>query len=261
MFSTNPNHLQFSLTQETFSLLEAIELHKDDWIKVAEHVNNSHHDGERVRNHDDCIMAFLRLPIEDPYVEAAIQTERCRNEAAPFATTGLRGQLPLSSSAGIGCIHAPSCPTVNPVLSTLAFLARAVNMDVAAEGAVAATHALGEIIRQRADKGGAASMDTSADKGGAAAAAAAAPSGGGGGDGAKPKSFISHEELKQISKTILDSAGVKARVCLGQGSFPTANALLNPPSPLPLLLPLPIPPIGRCWPWPKSARCAALPRR
>jgi hypothetical protein len=34
---------------------------KDDWNKVAEHVGS--------RTQDECILHFLRLPIEDPYLE------------------------------------------------------------------------------------------------------------------------------------------------------------------------------------------------
>lgn len=42
-------------------LLEGLELYKDDWNKVCEHVGS--------RTQDECILHFLRLPIEDPYLE------------------------------------------------------------------------------------------------------------------------------------------------------------------------------------------------
>lgn len=42
-------------------LLEAMEMYKDDWNKVSEHVGS--------RTQDECILHFLRLPIEDPYLE------------------------------------------------------------------------------------------------------------------------------------------------------------------------------------------------
>ena len=42
-------------------LLEGLELHKDDWNKVCEHVGS--------RTQDECILHFLRLPIEDPYLD------------------------------------------------------------------------------------------------------------------------------------------------------------------------------------------------
>lgn len=42
-------------------VLKGLELYKDDWNKVAEHVGS--------RTQDECILHFLRLPIEDPYLE------------------------------------------------------------------------------------------------------------------------------------------------------------------------------------------------
>ena len=36
-------------------------MYKDDWNKVCEHVGS--------RMQDECILHFLRLPIEDPYLE------------------------------------------------------------------------------------------------------------------------------------------------------------------------------------------------
>ncbi|XP_016896413.1 SWI/SNF complex subunit SMARCC1b [Cynoglossus semilaevis] len=47
--------------QETLLLLEALEVYRDDWNKVSEHVGS--------RTQDECILHFLRLPIEDPYLE------------------------------------------------------------------------------------------------------------------------------------------------------------------------------------------------
>ncbi len=44
-------------------LLEGLEMYKDDWNKVAEHVGS--------RTQDQCILHFLQLPIEDPYVDDA----------------------------------------------------------------------------------------------------------------------------------------------------------------------------------------------
>ena len=36
-------------------------MYKDDWNKVSEHVGS--------RTQDECILHFLRLPIEDPFME------------------------------------------------------------------------------------------------------------------------------------------------------------------------------------------------
>uniref|UniRef100_A0A915JD80 SWI/SNF complex subunit SMARCC2 n=1 Tax=Romanomermis culicivorax TaxID=13658 RepID=A0A915JD80_ROMCU len=48
--------------QETLLLFEALEMYKDDWNKIADHVGT--------RTHDECILRFLQLPIEDPYLES-----------------------------------------------------------------------------------------------------------------------------------------------------------------------------------------------
>jgi SWI/SNF related-matrix-associated actin-dependent regulator of chromatin subfamily C len=48
---------------ETLRLLEALELYRDDWNKVCEHVGT--------RTQDECIMHFIQLPIEDPYLSDA----------------------------------------------------------------------------------------------------------------------------------------------------------------------------------------------
>lgn len=47
--------------QETLMLLEGLEMFKDDWNKVADHVGS--------RTQDECILRFLQLPIQDPYLD------------------------------------------------------------------------------------------------------------------------------------------------------------------------------------------------
>lgn len=73
--------------QETLALLEGIDMYRDDWIKVAEHVNECVHDSESVRSHDDCIAAFLRLPIEDPYLDPDNAVGAHEQEDYPFSDT------------------------------------------------------------------------------------------------------------------------------------------------------------------------------
>uniref|UniRef100_A0A672HI14 SWI/SNF related, matrix associated, actin dependent regulator of chromatin, subfamily c, member 1b n=1 Tax=Salarias fasciatus TaxID=181472 RepID=A0A672HI14_SALFA len=85
---------------------------KDDWNKVSEHVGS--------RTQDECILHFLRLPIEDPYLE--------------------------DSSASLGPLAyqpVPFSQSENPVMSTVAFLASVVDPRVASAAAKAA---LGELI-------------------------------------------------------------------------------------------------------------------
>uniref|UniRef100_A0A672KNP4 SWI/SNF complex subunit SMARCC1-like n=1 Tax=Sinocyclocheilus grahami TaxID=75366 RepID=A0A672KNP4_SINGR len=93
--------------QETLLLLEALEMYKDDWNKVSEHVGS--------RTQDDCILHFLRLPIEDPYLE---------NSEASMGPLAYQ-PVPFSQSG-------------NPVMSTVAFLASVVDPRVASAAARAA---------------------------------------------------------------------------------------------------------------------------
>uniref|UniRef100_A0A673LAC4 SWI/SNF complex subunit SMARCC1-like n=1 Tax=Sinocyclocheilus rhinocerous TaxID=307959 RepID=A0A673LAC4_9TELE len=86
---------------------QALEMYKDDWNKVSEHVGS--------RTQDDCILHFLRLPIEDPYLE---------NSEASMGPLAYQ-PVPFSQSG-------------NPVMSTVAFLASVVDPRVASAAAKAA---------------------------------------------------------------------------------------------------------------------------
>ncbi|XP_041095179.1 SWI/SNF complex subunit SMARCC2, partial [Polyodon spathula] len=101
--------------QETLLLLEALEMYKDDWNKVSEHVGS--------RTQDECILNFLRLPIEDPYLEDSDAS------LGPLAFQ----PVPFSQSG-------------NPVMSTVAFLASVVDPRVAS---AAAKSALEEFSRMK----------------------------------------------------------------------------------------------------------------
>uniref|UniRef100_A0A671SW45 SWI/SNF complex subunit SMARCC1-like n=1 Tax=Sinocyclocheilus anshuiensis TaxID=1608454 RepID=A0A671SW45_9TELE len=92
---------------------QALEMYKDDWNKVSEHVGS--------RTQDDCILHFLRLPIEDPYLE---------NSEASMGPLAYQ-PVPFSQSG-------------NPVMSTVAFLASVVDPRVASAAAKAA---LGKIMQ------------------------------------------------------------------------------------------------------------------
>ncbi|XP_034441432.1 SWI/SNF complex subunit SMARCC2 isoform X2 [Hippoglossus hippoglossus] len=101
--------------QETLLLLEGLEMYKDDWNKVSEHVGS--------RTQDECILHFLRLPIEDPYLEDSPST------LGPLAFQ----PVPFSQAG-------------NPVMSTVAFLASVVDPRVAS---AAAKSALEEFSRMK----------------------------------------------------------------------------------------------------------------
>ncbi|XP_056294000.1 SWI/SNF complex subunit SMARCC2 [Pseudoliparis swirei] len=101
--------------QETLLLLEGLEMYKDDWNKVSEHVAS--------RTQDECILHFLRLPIEDPYLEAN------SSSLGPLAFQ----PVPFSQAG-------------NPVMSTVAFLASVVDPRIAS---AAAKSALEEFSRMK----------------------------------------------------------------------------------------------------------------
>ncbi|CAF1101739.1 unnamed protein product [Adineta steineri] len=95
------------LDQEILLLLEGLEMYKDDWNKVCEHVGT--------RTQDECILKFLQLPIEDPYLEG--------------------------NGSALGPLSYPTIPfsqSGNPVMSTVAFLASVVDPRVASAAAKAA---------------------------------------------------------------------------------------------------------------------------
>ncbi|XP_041867430.1 SWI/SNF complex subunit SMARCC1-like [Melanotaenia boesemani] len=107
--------------QETLLLLEALEVYRDDWNKVSEHVGS--------RTQDECILHFLRLPIEDPYLE--------------------------DSSASLGPLAyqpVPFSQSENPVMSTVAFLASVVDPRVASAAAKAALEEFSKVQEESVDK-------------------------------------------------------------------------------------------------------------
>ncbi|OLL25319.1 SWI/SNF and RSC complexes subunit ssr2, partial [Neolecta irregularis DAH-3] len=99
--------------QESLLLLEGLEMYEEDWNAIAEHV------GTRTR--EQCVMKFLQLPIEDPYLESKEDE-----------LSGLTGE------------HIPFSKGDNPVMSVVAFLASVVDPAVAA---AASQTALTELMK------------------------------------------------------------------------------------------------------------------
>lgn len=98
--------------QETLLLLEGLEMYDDNWDQIAEHV------GTRTR--EQCILKFLKLPIEDPYVDVKSES------LGPLQYQ----RMPFSQAD-------------NPVMSLVAFLASTVSPGVASAAAQAALKELG----------------------------------------------------------------------------------------------------------------------
>merc|ERR1712079_206183 len=139
--------------QETLLLLEGLEMFKDDWNKVCEHVGS--------RTQDECILHFLRLPIEDPYLE---QPEH--GALGPLAYQ----PIPFSNAG-------------NPIMSTVAFLASVVDPRVASSAAKSAMEEFAKIkdevptvimdahmakVKEASDKGEPNAVDKSLEKSGIA---------------------------------------------------------------------------------------------
>ncbi|KAI9503376.1 hypothetical protein BX070DRAFT_225315 [Coemansia spiralis] len=103
--------------QETLMLLEGIEMYDDDWNRIAEHIGT--------RSREECVLHFLKLPIEDPYDVAPLKDTRGSQDAT----------MPFSRAD-------------NPVMSVVAFLASNVNPGVAAAAAKAA---LAELTKPSSD--------------------------------------------------------------------------------------------------------------
>ncbi|SGY60895.1 BQ5605_C007g04500 [Microbotryum silenes-dioicae] len=87
--------------QETLKLLEGLEMFDDDWDAVALHVGT--------RTKEQCIIKFIGLPIEDPYLET-MQKEL-------GALKYDRRELPFSKED-------------NPVMSVMSYLVDKVDRDV-----------------------------------------------------------------------------------------------------------------------------------
>lgn len=104
--------------QETLLLLEGLDMYDDDWGKIADHV--------KTKTQDQCILRFLQLPIEDPYL-GILQKD----------LGGLQYQ------------DDPLNQTENPVMSIVAFLTSVVNPGVASAAANAALKELGKEIDRK----------------------------------------------------------------------------------------------------------------
>ncbi|KAJ2746783.1 SWI/SNF and RSC complex subunit Ssr2, partial [Coemansia sp. BCRC 34301] len=110
--------------QETLLLLEGIEMYDDDWNRIAEHIGT--------KSREECVLHFLKLPIEDPYDVAPLKDPRGSQSAV----------VPFSRAD-------------NPVMSVVAFLASNVNPGVAAAAAKAALAELAKSGKSSSSSGSA----------------------------------------------------------------------------------------------------------
>ncbi|KAF9585121.1 hypothetical protein BGW38_003798 [Lunasporangiospora selenospora] len=118
--------------QETLLLLEGLEMFDEDWNQIADHVGT--------KDREQCILHFLQLPIEDPYVSGATEKEL--------------GPLQYH--------RVPFDQAENPVMSVVAFLASVVNPGVAAAAAQSALKELSlakKVTQESIDKAEAAKAE------------------------------------------------------------------------------------------------------
>lgn len=91
--------------RQRLKLLEAIDLHGDNWVRVARHVGEG-------RTPQQCVAEFVRLPIDEPYRNAVTAAEE-------------DSQLPFLNAS-------------NPVMALIAYLTNMVSPSAAAAAAQAA---------------------------------------------------------------------------------------------------------------------------
>ncbi|ORY86771.1 hypothetical protein BCR37DRAFT_376011 [Protomyces lactucae-debilis] len=106
---------------ETLLLLEGLEMYDEDWSQIASHVGT--------RTKEQCVLRFLQMPIEDPYLESDV------------AAAG-----PLQYA------RAPYSQAENPVMSVVAFLASAIRPTVAAASAQSAIDQLVKDLQAKTKK-------------------------------------------------------------------------------------------------------------
>lgn len=163
--------------EEVLKLLEGLEMFADDWNKISDHVGT--------RTKDQCIVHFLQLPIEDPFLEAT------RADLGPlqYAT-----QLPFSQLD-------------NPIMSVMAFLASAVDPKVAAR---AAGRAIDEF--ERSTKDGAAGGETRSDVKGKGKESDAMEVDGEGGVKTEDEEHSPRNNIERAAAIALGAAAAKAHV-------------------------------------------------
>ncbi|PGH15392.1 hypothetical protein AJ80_05576 [Polytolypa hystricis UAMH7299] len=120
---------------ELLLLLEGLEQFDDNWRQIARHVGS--------RTEEECIMKFLKLEIEDKYVEEAPAN-------APSLVRG--GRDPISQLE-------------NPVLGVATYLAQLADPAVAAAAAGRSVEEMRRELQKQIEKGSTASAGDAQDKG------------------------------------------------------------------------------------------------
>ncbi|KAL8869725.1 MAG: hypothetical protein Q9174_004056, partial [Haloplaca sp. 1 TL-2023] len=110
---------------ELLRLLEALELFDDNWDSITEHVES--------RTREECVLKFLQLEIEDPYLE------NNAHEARSYGALD-NGRLPFARAD-------------NPVMTVVGFLAGMSEPQVAAAAADRSVQAIRKGLQKRLEAG------------------------------------------------------------------------------------------------------------
>lgn len=199
---------------EVLLLLEGLEKFGDNWNQVAEHV--------RTKDADECVLQFLRMPIEDSFLE---------DQVGKWKTGGVSAQGDVEVSQD-ECMPGdkftgpllPFYDTSNPLMAQVAFLAASVDQEVAAAAAHAA---LNKMMSQSGH-----SSNCEDDKGAQAKALLKsrdeksknpdAPNGSpktvenGGTQGTAKLEFLSNKEMNAVSLEAASAVGLAAAVAKAQ---------------------------------------------
>ncbi|KAJ7965523.1 SWI/SNF complex subunit SWI3C [Quillaja saponaria] len=127
--------------QETLLLLEALEMYNENWNEIAEHV--------ATKSKAQCILHFLRLPMEDGKLEnlkvPSMSSSNLSNRDDCRLHSNLNGDSAGSChQTGDSDCKLPFASSGNPVMALVAFLASAVGPRVAAACAHASLAVLSE---------------------------------------------------------------------------------------------------------------------
>ncbi|WFD30546.1 SWI/SNF and RSC complex subunit Ssr2 [Malassezia sp. CBS 17886] len=114
--------------EETLKLLEGLEMYDDDWGLISLHVGT--------RSREQCIVKFIQLPIQDPYLDGVAQPDIIGLSHAP--------QDPAKKTSLV-----PFAQADNPVMGVVSLLASAVSPAVAAAAAQSALGELTDGMRKR----------------------------------------------------------------------------------------------------------------
>jgi SWI/SNF related-matrix-associated actin-dependent regulator of chromatin subfamily C len=117
----SPQEFEEWTAEETLLLLEAAERFGENWDRVAHHVGT--------KTKEQCIAQFLRLPIEEQFLEDHLSRALSDKSVESHMTVNGGADIPFMSSA-------------NPVMSIITFLSQAVQPEVASAAAQAALNSI-----------------------------------------------------------------------------------------------------------------------